>query len=405
MRPFPLQLPDHQRSLTEAGSRNADVDVREASHVYGLIHEPSPPSAVANPLIADDSAVMRTTLAHMLEASSQIRVCGTARNGHEVVEKIKLLQPDVITLNVGMHLLNGVDALKRIMSECPCPVIMFSSTTREGAEVTLEALSAGAFDYLPKVNFRPCANTLKLQRDLIEKIEEVWHSYLARKTSLLRLPLTPPARRIHSRETSPQIPRIVVLGTSTGGRRRSKGCCPNCRVDLPLAMIVVQHMPLGFTAPLAKRLDGLSKLTVREARHLEALLPAAVYVAPAGQHTTLVKNSHQVSICLSGAPSNTIHKPSVDVTMLSVAEVFGHYAMGIILTGMGSDGLQGMTRFMKPVGLPWARTKPVRSFMECHAAAPNMESCSRSCPCPRFPGSRHREGSRKLHRGQSPHLQ
>jgi len=116
-------------------------------------------------------------------------------------------------------------------------------------------------------------------------------------------------------------------------------------------MIVVQHMPLGFTAPLAKRLDGLSKLTVREARHLEAPLPAAVYVAPAGQHTTLVKNSHQVSICLSGAPSNTIHKPSVDVTRLSVAEVFGHYAMGIILTGMGSDGLQDMTAIHEAGGL------------------------------------------------------
>lgn len=108
-------------------------------------------------------------------------------------------------------------------------------------------------------------------------------------------------------------------------------------------MIVMQHMPLGFTAPLAKRRDGLSKLTVREARHLEALLPATVYVAPAGQHTTLVKNSHQVSICLSGAPSNTIHEPSVEVTMLSVAGVFGHCAMGIILTGMGSDGWRGMT--------------------------------------------------------------
>ncbi len=248
-----------------------------------LAHRPPSPIRV---LIADDRAVMRTTLAHMLEASSQIRVCGTARNGQEVVEKTKLLQPDVITLDVGMHLLNGVDALKRIMSECPCPVIMFSSATREGAEVTPEALSAGAFDYLPKVNFRPCANTLKLQRDLIEKIEAVWHSYLARKTSLLRLPLTPPARRIHSREMSPPIPRIVVLATSTGGPQALQGVLSELPGDLPLAMIVVQHMPLGFTAPLAKRLDGLSKLTVREARHLEALLAAAVYVAPAGQHTT-----------------------------------------------------------------------------------------------------------------------
>src|SRR5216684_7719919 len=131
-----------------------------------LTHELPQPIRV---LIADDSAVMRTALSRMLDASSQIRFCGTARNGQEVVEKTKLLQPDVVTLDVEMPVLNGVEALKRIMSECPCPVIMFSSATREGAEVTLEALSAGAFDYLPKV--QPGMNALKLQHDLIEKIE------------------------------------------------------------------------------------------------------------------------------------------------------------------------------------------------------------------------------------------
>ena len=314
----------------------------------GHTHPPAPPIRV---LIADDSAVMRTTLAHMLEASPLIRVCGTARTGQEVVEKTKLLQPDVITLDVEMPLLNGVEALKRIMSECPCPVIMFSSATREGAEVTLEALSAGAFDYLPKVSFRPCANTLKLQRDLIEKIEAASHSYLARKTALLRRPLLPPALRIHLREKPLAIPRIVVLGTSTGGPQALEGLLPKLPADLPLAMIVVQHMPPGFTAPLAQRLNGLSKLKVCEAAHGEAVLPATVYIAPAGQHTTVSKNSHRVSICLSDSPSNTVHRPSVDVTMVSVAEVFGHYALGIILTGMGSDGLRGMTAIHEAGGL------------------------------------------------------
>jgi two-component system, chemotaxis family, protein-glutamate methylesterase/glutaminase len=319
---------------------------RSRNHSMGLAHEPQP----IRVLIADDSAVMRTTLAHMLEASPLIRVCGTARNGQEVVEKTKLLQPDVITLDVEMPLLNGVEALKRIMSECPCPVIMFSSATREGAEVTLEALSAGAFDYLPKVSFKPCANTLKLQRDLIEKIEAASHSWFARK-ALHRPSLPPPVLRIHSRETPQPIPRIVVLGTSTGGPQALQGLLSKLPGDLPLAMIVVQHMPPGFTAPLAKRLDGLSKLKVCEAQHGEAVLPGTVYIAPAGQHTTLAKSAHRVSICLSDAPSNTAHKPSVDVTMLSVAEVFGHYALGIILTGMGSDGVQGMTAIHEAGGL------------------------------------------------------
>lgn len=315
-----------------------------------LAYQPSPPIRV---LIADDSAVMRTSLSRMLEASPQIRVCGTARNGQEVVEKTKLLRPDVITLDVEMPLLNGVEALKRIMSECPCPVIMFSSATREGAEVTLEALSAGAFDYLPKISLLPCANTLKLQHDLIEKIEAASHSYLARKRALLhpRPSLPPSALRNRSPETPRPIPRIVVLGTSTGGPQALQELLPELPSDLPLAMIVVQHMPLGFTAPLAQRLDGLSKLKICEARHGEAVLPGTVYIAPAGQHTTLSKNSHQVSICLSDSPSNTLHRPSVDVTMLSVAEVFGTYTLGIILTGMGSDGLQGMTAIHHAGGL------------------------------------------------------
>ena len=312
---------------------------------------PHAPRPLIRVLIADDSAVMRTTLAHMLEASPQIRVCGTARNGQEVVEKTKLLQPDVITLDVEMPLLNGVEALKRIMNECPCPVIMFSSATREGAEVTLEALSAGAFDYLPKVSFQPCANTLKLQRDLIEKIEAASHSYLARKTALLRPPLPPAMLRIDARKTPAPVPRIVVLGTSTGGPQALQCLLPELPADLPLAMIVVQHMPRGFTAPLAQRLDGLSKLRVCEARHGEAVLPATAYIAPAGQHTTLTTNLHRVSICLSDSPSNTVHKPSVDITMLSVAQVFGRHALGIILTGMGSDGLQGMTAIRDAGGL------------------------------------------------------
>ncbi len=173
-----------------------------------LTHQPLPPIRV---LIADDSAVMRTTLARMLEANPL-----------------------------------RVEALKRIMSECPCPVIMFSSATREGAEVTLEALSAGAFDYLPKVSFQPCANTLKLQHDLIEKIEAASHSHLSRTRALFRPLLPPSAPRTHSQETPQPVPRIVVLGTSTGGPQALQGLLPELPGDLPLAMIVVQHMPIGF---------------------------------------------------------------------------------------------------------------------------------------------------------------
>ncbi len=224
-----------------------------------LTHELPPPIRV---LIADDSAVMRTALSRMLDANPQIRVCGTARNGQEAVEKTKLLQPDVITLDVEMPVLNGVEALKRIMSECPCPVIMVSSVTRAGADVTIEALSAGAFDYLAKEALQPGRDAVRLQHDLIEKIEAAFHSRLARQRAVFR-PLPPPsAFRISLPEKPQVVPKIVVLGTSTGGPRALQELLPELPCDLPVAMIVVQHMPPGFTAPLAKRLDGLSKLKV-----------------------------------------------------------------------------------------------------------------------------------------------
>lgn len=306
-------------------------------------------------LIADDSAVMRTALSRMLDNSPQIRVCGTARNGQEVVEKTKLLQPDVITLDVEMPVLNGVEALKRIMSECPCPVIMVSCATREGAEVTIEALSAGAFDYLSKESFHPGQDSLRMGHDLIAKIEAASHSRLARERTALQPPFPPSLLRVPSPEVSRvlpgMVPRIVVLGTSTGGPRALQELLPELPGDLPVSMIVVQHMPPGFTAPFAKRLDGLSRVKVREAQHGEAVVPGTVYIAPAGHHTTLVRDSSRVSICLSDTPSNTAHKPSVDVAMLSVAELFGSYAMGIILTGMGSDGLVGMTAIHEAGGI------------------------------------------------------
>ena len=323
-----------------------------------LLHQSLTPIRV---LIGDDSAVMRTELTRMLDSSPQMRVCGSARDGEEVVAKAKLLQPDVITLDVEMPLLNGVEALKRIMRECPCPVIMFSSATRKGTEVTHEALSAGAFDYVSKVSAHRGENAPKLQQDLIAKIEAASHSWLARRRKPFPRPAPALAPRIGTQRiprTIPRItiPRIIVLGTSTGGPQALQGLLPELPRDLPVPMIVVQHMPPGFTEPLAKRLDGISEVRVCEARHGQAVVPGTVYIAPAGHHTKLSaslgsKHSPQTSICLSDAPSSTVHKPSVDVTMLSVAEIFGDQTLGIILTGMGTDGLQGMTAIHQAGGL------------------------------------------------------
>ena len=299
-------------------------------------------------LVADDSATMRSTLSRMLEASPRIQVCGTARDGVETVEKNKLLMPDVITLDVDMPVLDGIAALRRIMKDSPCPVIMVSSLTREGAQVTLEALDAGAFDYLSKEDLRREAQAISLPERLTEKVEVAARSRLARNRRL--------SKSASSAKTNTDsfsvVPKIVVLGTSTGGPKALQEVLTVLPADLPIGVVAVQHMPPGFTGPFAKRLDSLCRLRIHEAQPGEIIEPGNVYLAPAGQHTRLFSISgSRVSVLLSDMPTDTLHKPSVDVTMLSAVEVYKNRILGIILTGMGSDGLQGMTAIHKAGGI------------------------------------------------------
>jgi two-component system, chemotaxis family, protein-glutamate methylesterase/glutaminase len=254
-------------------------------------------------------------------------------------------------MDVDMPVLDGIQALKQIMRENPCPVVMVSSLTLDGAAVTLDALEAGAFDYLPKEDLRHEAGALQLRYDLVEKIEAAARSPLAlRKKPFHSLPLATIENFLPNR--SHVVPKLVVLGTSTGGPKALQEILPELPGDLPVGIVVVQHMPPGFTAAFAKRLNGLCKLTVREAQHAEIVQDGTVYVAPAGQHTTIFYNrSNQPLISLSDLPSDTVHKPSVDVTMRSVADLFGEYALGVILTGMGCDGLEGMTAIRDAGGI------------------------------------------------------
>lgn len=299
-------------------------------------------------LVADDSAVMRTALSRMLESNPMVRVCGTAKNGLETVEKTKLLRPDVVTLDVKMPVMDGIEALKHIMGECPCPVIMVSCVTLEGAEVTIEALSAGAFDYVPKEDLHSEDDRMRLRQNLLEKIEAAAHSALARKQ--ISVPAVVPFAPV-LREKWQAMPKIAVVGTSTGGPKALQDIVPEFPEDLPIPIIVVQHMPRGFTAPLAKRLNGMSKIQVDEASQGKIVKSGHVYIAPAGQHTTVFGSPSNVCFSLSDTPNDTPHKPSVDVTMSSVVEVFGHNVLGIILTGMGSDGLNGMRAIQNAGGI------------------------------------------------------
>ena len=293
-------------------------------------------------LVADDSAFMRTALTRMIESEPGLKVVGTAQSGEEALEKIVTLRPDVLTLDVEMPGLNGLQTLRRIMQEHPLPVIMVSSLTQKGAETTLEALAIGAFDYVPKQQSYVTLDIVKIRDDLVSKIKAAVES--ARRKPAAKAAAAPATNQSKAnRNTLAAPPAVIALGTSTGGPKALQEILPLLPEDLPVGVLIVQHMPRGFTAPFARRLDNLCHISVREAADSETIEPGVVYIAPAGQHMTVARRTAQkVSIHLSQLPEPTLHRPSVDVMMLSVAEVFRASCMGVIMTGMGADGVHGM---------------------------------------------------------------
>jgi len=301
-------------------------------------------------LIVDDSAFMRTALSRMIASESGFEVVGTASNGSEALDKLPALDPDVVTLDVEMPGLSGLETLRRIMSQFPRPVIMVSSVTEKDAETTFNALGAGAFDYIPKQMSSTSLDILHIREDLVTKIRAAAASRKPHSTgTFLRKPPRPSAEL---RDADSTTPAIVALGSSTGGPKALQEILPLLPADLSVPVLIVQHMPPGFTAPFAQRLNNLCSVSVREAAHRDLLQPGVVYIAPAGWHMTVERSTDsRVSICLDTHPENSLHMPSVDIMMKSVADTFHNLAMGVILTGMGSDGAEGMMAIHRQGGL------------------------------------------------------
>jgi two-component system chemotaxis response regulator CheB len=223
---------------------------------------------------------------------------------------------------------------------------MLSSLTQNEAEMTIHALGLGAFDYLSKPGIGSFLSDQKFQSEVIAKIQVSVNRWAQRKQDAPRFRWPDPPERLGV------VPEIIAIGASTGGPKALQEMIPELPADLPAPIVVVQHMPPGFTGPFAERLNMLSALRVREARHDDLLEPGAVYIAPAGRQFTVRRRSGAFGqTVLSDPPGDLLHKPSVDALMISVAETFGRYAMGIILTGMGNDGLHGMTAIREAGGL------------------------------------------------------
>ena len=295
-------------------------------------------------LVVDDSLFMRSTMANMLDRDPRITVVGSARTGEEAIQKIAELHPDVVTLDIEMPGMNGLEALKRIMARTPVPVIMVSSLTEEGAHETIEALELGAVDFLPKLSQGVSVNLAAIQQELIMKV--IAAAGTAGKIGRLRgnwsSTTAPPARPIQAPPT-PRESRVIVIGCSTGGPKALEELIPQFPKDFPAAILIVQHMPKVFTKSFAGRLNERCHLEVREAVHGELVAPGVVMVAPGGFQMRVARRRNlDVEIAVHPNSEALPHAPSVDILMESVAQMYSSRGIGVILTGMGQDGLNGM---------------------------------------------------------------
>ena len=305
------------------------------------MNDPSKPGdAQVRVLIVDDSAFMRTALCRMIALDPDLLVVGTAATGSEALQKIVPLDPDVITLDVEMPGLNGIETLRRIMTEFPRPVIMVSSLTVENAEITFDALAAGAFDYVPKQLSSTSLEILHIRNDLIGKIKAAAES--RRSKDHFNLLRKPPRAELRGKDSLSSPAAIVAVGVSTGGPQALEEILPQLPANLPVPVLIVQHMPVGFTAPFAERLNKACPAVICQASQGEIIRPGVVYLAPAGLQMTVNRGNERTFIYLSEKPEGQMHVPSADVLMQSVASAFHSEAMGVIMTGMGSDGAEGM---------------------------------------------------------------
>ena len=294
-----------------------------------------------NVLIVDDSAFMRNTLSSMISSDPGLRVIGTARDGIEAVKKVSSLKPDVVTLDIEMPGMDGIKALKHIMAKNPVPVIMVSSLTTEGAKATLDALDIGAVDFIPKNLADLSVNIFKIKEILVEKIRNIGKKRPARR--IIKLSHKPLQMPKPAQYASQQKIKIVAIGSSTGGPRALQNIITQFPADFPVPILIAQHMPASFTGPFAERLNQLSNIEVKEAEDGEPLKKGIAFIAPGGGHMEVRRKKRgETCIAISEDVGEYIYRPSIDMLMLSIAETFSAYVLGVILTGLGNDGEKGM---------------------------------------------------------------
>jgi two-component system chemotaxis response regulator CheB len=302
-------------------------------------------------LVVDDSALMRKLIPQMLAADEAIDVVGTAMDGSFCLKKIEELKPNVVTLDLEMPGMNGIDTLKEIMRHNPVPVIVFSSHSTEGATVTMKALGLGAFDFVTKPK-DASAHMRETARELIAKVKAAADCKLKPRV-LAGAPLKP--EKVAAPTGAPN--KIVGIGVSTGGPQALEFVLSQLPGDFPGAITVVQHMPDGFTDMFARRLDEVCPLRVKEAQSGDLLLPGRVLICPGSRHMKVKRLPLGDIAVLSDEPRVNGHRPSVDVLLKSVAEEFRGNAVGVLMTGMGDDGAEGLGAIKREGGMTIAQSE------------------------------------------------
>ncbi|MBM7552730.1 protein-glutamate methylesterase/protein-glutamine glutaminase [Thalassobacillus pellis] len=294
-------------------------------------------------MVVDDSAFMRKMISAMLEDDPRIEIAATARNGKDALDKIKVHHPDVITLDVEMPVLDGLSTLQEIMAADPVPVVMLSSQTTAGADSTIKAINLGAVDFLSKPSGAISLNIETIKREFIEKVVMASKANIQPlvRSPLLEedIPLKKPNKSAHKTPRR----KIVAIGTSTGGPRALQEVLTTLPKDFPAPILIVQHMPAGFTQSLARRLDTLSAIKVKEAEDGEWIENSTAYIAPGDYHLTIHnKPGDRLAVKLHQSERVKGHRPSVDVMLESLGSQSAYIPIVVIMTGMGADGTKGL---------------------------------------------------------------
>jgi two-component system, chemotaxis family, protein-glutamate methylesterase/glutaminase len=339
-------------------------------------------------LVVDDSPFMRRAVQRMLEPSPDLDVVGAACDGREAVEQVKRLRPDVVVLDIVMPEVDGLEAIREIMEVAPTPILVLSTETRPGTEVTLRALERGAVDFISKGAAGTRMDIYDLAPILREKVRVIAGSRVRPSVPPASQERTAAARRVETAGVtlSPAAPYdVVVVGASTGGPRALATLLAALPADFPAGILLAQHMPAGFTATLAERLDRRSRLTVREAVDGMRIEPGVALLGVGGRHLEVERGADGLVARVRRPQGDVPHSPSVDVLFTSAVEAAGSRAIGVVLTGMGNDGARGLAAIRQAGGRTLAESEESAVIFGMPRAA--REAAERMLPLQEIPAA------------------